>query len=46
MAEVLAQKIISGGGGNWGLVPMVPAPHVTLEEARLMAGWILDFVPR
>lgn len=41
MGEVLAQKIILGGGGNWGVVPMVPNEHVTLEEARSMAQWIL-----
>lgn len=42
MLEVLAQKIVSGGSGNWGVVPMVANGHVSLEEARLMAGWILD----
>ena len=42
MAEVLAQKIILGGGGNWGVVPMVPNEHVTAEEARIMAQWILN----
>jgi len=41
MLEVLARKIVHGGGGNWGLVPMVPNEHVTLEEARTMAAWIL-----
>jgi len=41
MAEVLAHKIINGGGGNWGLAPMVPNEGVALEEARLMATWIL-----
>lgn len=42
MIEVLAQKIILGGGGNWGPVPMVPNEHVTLDEARAMAKWILE----
>ena len=41
MLEVLARKIVHGGGGNWGLVPMVPNEHVTLEDARTMAAWIL-----
>jgi cytochrome c len=41
MSEVLARKIVLGGGGNWGLVPMVPNQGVTLEEARVMADWIL-----
>ena len=42
MVEVLARKILLGGGGNWGVVPMVPNEHVTLDEARAMAKWILE----
>jgi cytochrome c len=42
MTEVLAQKIMRGGGGNWGVVPMVPNEHVSEEEARAMARWILQ----
>jgi len=42
MVEVLAQKIIVGGAGNWGVVPMVPNEHVSLEEARAMSRWILS----
>ncbi len=42
MVEVLAQKIIVGGAGNWGVVPMVPNEHVSLEEARAMSRWILN----
>jgi cytochrome c len=41
MTEVLARKIVRGGGGNWGLVPMVPNQWVTIEEARVMSAWIL-----
>lgn len=41
MLEVLAGKIVRGGGGNWGLVPMVPNQNVTVAEARSMAQWIL-----
>lgn len=39
--DVLARKIVSGGGGNWGAVPMVPNQWVSIEEARAMAAWIL-----
>jgi len=46
MIEVLARKIVLGGGGNWGVVPMVPNEHVTLEEARDMARWILALEAR
>jgi cytochrome c len=41
MTDVLAHKIVHGGGGNWGMVPMVPNEWVTLEEARAMSAWIL-----
>jgi len=44
MVEVLARKIVLGGGA-WGVVPMVPNDHVTLEEARAMARWILAIRP-
>lgn len=40
--EVLARKTINGGGGNWGVVPMVPNEHVSLDEAREMIAWILS----
>jgi cytochrome c len=40
--EALARKIIHGGAGNWGVVPMVPNEHVSLEEAREIAAWILS----
>lgn len=42
MVEVLASKIVHGGGGNWGNVPMVPNQRVSPEEARRMATWILS----
>jgi cytochrome c len=41
MIDVLAGKIIRGGGGNWGLVPMVPNQRVSEEEARVLADWVL-----
>ena len=42
MVQILADKIIEGGAGNWGVVPMVPNEHVTPEEARAIARWILE----
>jgi cytochrome c len=42
MVDVLASKIVHGGGGNWGVVPMVPNQWVSLDEARVMAAWILS----
>jgi|GEM_PF-796416 len=41
MIDVLARKIVDGGGGNWGLVPMVPNQWVSADDARAMAEWIL-----
>ena len=45
MVDVLAVKIIRGGGGNWGLVPMVPNQRVSDDEARTLAAWILEQTP-
>ena len=41
MTDVLARKILLGGGGNWGVVPMVPNEHVGEADARALADWIL-----
>ena len=43
--EPLAQKIIHGGAGNWGNVPMIPNERVSLEQARQLAKWILSLEP-
>jgi cytochrome c551/c552 len=45
MVEVLARKIILGGGGNWGVVPMVPNEHVSEADALILARWILEQRP-
>jgi cytochrome c len=37
----LAQKIIKGGSGVWGNVPMTPHPQHSVEEAQKMAKYIL-----
>lgn len=42
MVEVLAEKIIVGGAGNWGIVPMVPNEQVNKDDARVIAKWILE----
>jgi len=42
MVEPLARKIVHGGGGAWGVVPMVPNQWVSLDEARVLAEWILS----
>jgi cytochrome c len=45
MTDVLARKIVYGGGGTWGVVPMVPNQWVSMEQARVMAEWILSLSP-
>jgi cytochrome c len=42
MVDVLAEKIVAGGAGNWGVAPMPRNDRVTSAEARAMAAWILD----
>lgn len=37
----LADKIIKGGSGNWGTVPMTPHPSVTEADAQQMVKYIL-----
>ena len=37
----LAQKIINGGAGNWGTIPMVANERISMEDARAIARWIL-----
>lgn len=40
-ADKLALKIVKGGGGVWGAVPMPANKQVSDEDARRLAGWIL-----
>ncbi len=37
----LAKKVIEGGSGVWGEVPMTPHPNVTEQEAKDMVAYIL-----
>lgn len=37
----LAEKIIKGGVGNWGNVPMLPHPAISQEDAETMVRYIL-----
>ncbi|WP_419868163.1 c-type cytochrome [Chryseobacterium sp. CT-SW4] len=39
--ELLASKIIDGGSGVWGSVPMQPHPQVSREDAKKMVEYIL-----
>ncbi|AYD49438.1 cytochrome c class I [Arachidicoccus soli] len=39
--NMLAQKVISGGSGHWGTVPMIPHPTVSLADAKQMVKYVL-----
>lgn len=39
--ELLASKIIDGGSGVWGNVPMQPHPQVSKEDVKKMVEYIL-----
>jgi cytochrome c len=41
-ADKLAQKILKGGSGVWGAVPMPANPQVSEAEAKLLATWVLS----
>ncbi len=38
----LAEKVIKGGGGVWGPVPMPANPQVSPAEAKQLVAWILS----
>lgn len=40
--DLLANKIISGGSGVWGEIPMTPHPGVSQEDAKKMAMYVLS----
>ena len=41
-ADKLAQKILKGGSGVWGAVPMPANPQVSEAEAKQLMSWILS----
>lgn len=38
----LAVKVMKGGSGAWGPVPMPPNPQVSEAEAKQLVQWILS----
>ena len=38
---VLSAKVIKGGSGAWGVVPMPANPQVSDAEAKALVQWIL-----
>src|SRR4029078_1504218 len=39
--DYLAHKVIHGGSGVWGNVPMTPHPNLTLDSAKQMVKYVL-----
>ena len=39
--DKLAAKVIKGGSGSWGAVPMPANPQVSEVEAKKLVSWIL-----
>jgi cytochrome c len=39
--DALATKIIKGGSGAWGAVPMPANPKVSEADAKKLAAWVL-----
>lgn len=42
VVDTLAQKIMQGGSGNWGSIPMTAHPGLSQENARTMVKYILS----
>lgn len=40
--NLLADKIVKGGSGVWGQVPMTPHPALSQEDAKEMVNYILS----
>ena len=40
-ADKLADKVVKGGAGVWGNIPMPANPQVTAAEAKQLVDWIL-----
>ena len=40
--DTLANKIIKGGSGHWGTVPMAPHATISMDDARTMVKYILS----
>jgi len=41
--KMLKEKIIKGGSGNWGEVPMSPHSNLSNTDAEKMVAYILNF---
>jgi len=39
--KMLASKVIKGGTGVWGAIPMTPHPQIKVEDAEAMVKYVL-----
>jgi len=39
---LLAEKVIKGGKGNWGEIPMTPHPNLSEADAKEMVKYVLS----
>ena len=39
--DKLAEKVVKGGAGVWGPVPMPANPQVSADESKKLVAWIL-----
>ncbi len=42
VVDTLAEKVIKGGAGNWGAIPMPPNPLISPEDAKTLVVWVLS----
>ncbi|MDR7148790.1 cytochrome c [Hydrogenophaga palleronii] len=40
--DALAEKIVKGGSGVWGAIPMPANPQVSAAEAKKLSAWVLS----
>ena len=41
-ADMLAEKIVKGGSGVWGAIPMPANTQVNAADAKKLATWVLS----
>lgn len=41
-ADMLAEKIVKGGSGVWGAIPMPANAQVNAADAKKLATWVLS----
>lgn len=42
VVDTLAEKVIKGGSGHWGTVPMTPHPNLSKDDAKAMVTYVLS----